>query len=83
MTTHMTPARFIRERVFGCRSQAEFAERLGYSQAQVCRMETDRLSRDAMDRIRNIAIGSGMQWDDTWFFEVPDVATTQQTDARG
>lgn len=69
----MTPAQYIRERVFGIRSQAAFGALLDYSQAQISRLETGarQISRDAQERIRAAAKRRKIRWDDKWFFEVP------------
>lgn len=67
----MTPARYIRESIFGIPTQHQFAAMLGYSQANISRFESDRLSREAQERIRDLAKGRGIKWNDSWFFEVP------------
>ena len=71
----MTPAEFIRKKVFGVRSQTKFGELLGYSQVQVWRWETggEPISRAAQERIRAKARELGLEWNDSWFFEVPPV----------
>lgn len=73
MTAAMTPARYIRERVFGIKTQAAFAELLGYEQATISRFETGlRLSAEAQERIRALARARGIAWDNNWFWSVPD-----------
>lgn len=69
-----TPARFIRERIFGVETQGEFAGLLGYSQSTISRVETGRvrLDREFMDRVRELAKLRGIKWNDSWFFEVPE-----------
>ena len=68
-----TPARFIRERVFGVKTQDEFAQLLGYQQATISRFETGEqpLSTKAQERIRQLARRKRIEWDNNWFFEVP------------
>lgn len=70
---HETPARFIRESIFRCRTQAEFAAALGYEQATVSRWESGaiEMSREAMDRVRALAMAKDIAWDNNWFFSVP------------
>lgn len=68
----MTPARYIREHVFGCLTQIEFAEALGYEQATISRFENgQRLSAEAQERIRVLAATRGVAWDNNWFFDLP------------
>jgi len=73
MSRLSTPFRYIRENVFHVGTQAVFAEMLGYTQAQVSRLERGerRISRDAQDRIRGLATAKKIAWNDSWFFEVP------------
>lgn len=68
-----TPAKFIRERIFGISTQEEFADMLGCAQATISRYETGelRLSRDAQDAIRLAARERGLRWDNNWFFDIP------------
>lgn len=73
MSQHGSPARYIREVVFGISSQEAFACLLGVSQAQVSRWETgvNGMSRRVQTRIRELARERGIAWDDSWFFEPP------------
>lgn len=68
-----TPFRFIREQVFKVPTQDAFAEMLGYTQAQISRLESGsrRISRSTQDRIRDLARKRDVKWQDKWFFEVP------------
>ena len=67
------PAQFIREDVFGIKTQKAFAELLGFEQATISRFEcgTRPLTREAQDRIRAAAKKRRIKWDNNWFFEVP------------
>jgi len=68
----MTPALYIRKHVFGFSTQREFAEALGYSQAQISRLEDGMaFSSEAQGRIRAYANLKSVSWDNNWFFEVP------------
>lgn len=73
MSHMLTPARFIRERVFNVETQEEFARLLGYRQATISRFETgeQKLSTKAQERIRKLALKKRLPWDNNWFFEVP------------
>lgn len=68
----MLPIAFIRNTVFGL-TQREFAALAGTSQATVSRWEKGELTPDAsnLDRIRQAAQASSVEWNDAWFFEVP------------
>jgi transcriptional regulator with XRE-family HTH domain len=71
--TAMTPARFIREQVFGVETQREWAKMLGYRQPTISRYETGQpLSSKAQDRIRRLARKRRIEWDNNWFFEIPE-----------
>jgi hypothetical protein len=77
----MNPAEHIRLSVFGCGTQARFAELLDTTQATVSRWESNGIiPRTRMDLIRSLAIQSGLEWDDRWFFESPDHQTIQGSD---
>jgi len=66
------PITHIRTKVFGCSTQAAFADLIGFSQPTVSRWENGvEPDRAAMARIREVAIERGVQWDDSLFFEVP------------
>jgi DNA-binding transcriptional regulator YiaG len=68
----VTPIQHIRSSVFGCATQAAFADIIDVSQATVSRWENGvEMDRAAMARIRNAAHERGIAWDDSWFFEVP------------
>lgn len=72
MADVITPARFLRERVFGVPTQDAFALMLRCSQAQVSRMErSGRISRRMQDRMRELAAQQGLRLSGDWFFEVP------------
>jgi transcriptional regulator with XRE-family HTH domain len=76
MSEVLTSARFIRETIFGVRTQREFGELLDYSQSRISRLENgiEPMSREWMERVRALAKSRGVEWDDKWFFEVPDGA---------
>jgi hypothetical protein len=71
--TKKTPARFIRECVFGMPTQKAFGDLLGYPQPVISRFESGvrPLTREAQDRIRSAAKRRRIEWDNNWFFEVP------------
>ena len=73
-TAMLTPAQYIRERVFNCYSQQSFAQMLEVKQPTVSRWETGaaELSRRTMDRIRELAAERRIRFDERWFFRVPD-----------
>lgn len=73
MSASKTPARYIREDVFGIKCQRVFGDLLDYSQAQISRFENGerRLSAEAQERIRAAAKRRKIEWDNRWFFEVP------------
>ena len=66
------PLRIIRKNILNL-SQAEMAELTATSQATVSRWETGELEpdRQQMAMIRSEAATRGIEWNDTWFFEVP------------
>lgn len=74
---HMNAVKFIRTKIFKL-EQLPFAVIAGVSQPTVSRWEapdikTSEPSRDDMDRIRSKAIERGLEWNDSWFFQVfPD-----------
>jgi hypothetical protein len=72
----MTPAQYIRRKVFRISSQRDFGSLLDYSQAQISRFESGarKLNRGAQERIRAAAKRRHLRWNDSWFFEVPDKA---------
>ena len=75
MSETITPARFIRETIFGIKRQAEFAELLGYEQPTISRFETGmRLSAEAQERILHLARARNIPFDSNWFWNVPDGA---------
>jgi transcriptional regulator with XRE-family HTH domain len=68
----MSSLRHIRKTVLGL-SQSEFAAIAGVSQGTVSKWEADELNpnRDEMVRIRDEAHRRGVEWSDSWFFELP------------
>jgi|GEM_PF-1217281 len=68
-----TPLECIRTDIFKLK-QAEFAVIAGTSQTLVSRWENGvtEPTREHMENIRKAAIERGIQWDDSWFFRVPD-----------
>jgi transcriptional regulator with XRE-family HTH domain len=73
MSTKKATAQFIREDVFGVKTQKAFGELLGYDQATISRFESGarRLNVEAQHRIRAAAKKRRINWNDTWFFEAP------------
>jgi transcriptional regulator with XRE-family HTH domain len=73
MTDQITPMRYIRERIFRCATQAEFADQLGVSQAHISRMETgaDAISSKVQGKVLALATAKAKRFDANWFFEVP------------
>jgi len=70
----MNPIRYIRKKVFQ-ETQAGFAALAGVSQAAVSRWESGIApTADDLQRIRAAAVERGIDWNDTWFFEVPGAA---------
>jgi transcriptional regulator with XRE-family HTH domain len=70
----MNAIRFIRKTVFKV-TQSEFAELAGVAQPSVSRWENGVApSLDEMQAIRRAAADRGIAWDDSWFFETPEVA---------
>lgn len=73
----MNAVKFIRTKVLKL-EQAPFAVIAGVSQPTVSRWEAPDIknsepNREEMDRIRNAAIARGLEWNDSWFFQIhPD-----------
>jgi transcriptional regulator with XRE-family HTH domain len=70
----MSAIRHIRREIFRV-TQAEFATLAGVTQASVSRWEAGGApSLDEMQAIRRAAADRGIEWNDTWFFDVPSEA---------
>lgn len=70
----MTPLIYIRKRVFQM-NQTEFGNLLGCTQSNISASERkDVISHDLQKAIRQEAKRLELQWDDAWFFEVPEEA---------
>lgn len=71
----MTPLLHIRKNVFRL-SQAAFAVALDVSQSTISRWERGELepSRPEMAAIRELAQEQNTEWQDQWFWEVPEAA---------
>ena len=69
----MNEISFIRKTVFKM-TQVKFAEVLETSQANVSRWERGVFDpgQEDMRRIRKHALENGLEWNDAWFFEVPE-----------
>lgn len=72
MVADMSSLRHIRKSVLGL-SQAELATIASVSQGTVSKWEAGELdpNLDEMARIRDEARRRGLEWDDSWFFEIP------------
>lgn len=68
----MSPIIHVRKVVLGL-SQAEFATLVGVSQGTISKWESGEGApdRDELARIREGAKARGIEWSDSWFFEVP------------
>ena len=68
----MNPMLHIRTVVFKI-TQAEMAQIAGAGQAAVSRWENNATfpTRAQLERIRSEAMTRGLDWDDSWFFEIP------------
>ena len=71
----MTPLQHIRKKVFHL-AQAEFAAVLQVNQSTISRWERGESepSRQEMLAIRSLAESQGIEWDDQWFWQVPEEA---------
>ena len=77
----MNPVTHIRETVFGCKTQGEFALILGTSQATVSRWEeAQRVPGHRQAEIREKALERGA-WDDRWFFTAPEPSAPEPSEA--
>lgn len=77
----MSPARFIRTRVFGM-SQDEFAASLSTTQATISRSERrGYLPTDLSLRVLALADQLHIQFEHRWFFEVPNYQDAQEDKA--
>lgn len=63
----------IRVNVFGCKSQAEFAEVIGVSQPTISRIEAGQFqpNQAILRAIRQAAMDRGHDWSDSLLFELP------------
>lgn len=69
----MTPALFIRRHVFGCENQEDFATICRTSQVSVSRWEKrGRIPGIKQEIVRDEAVKRGLEWNDGWFFQVPE-----------
>jgi DNA-binding transcriptional regulator YiaG len=69
----MNTIEYIRHEVLGGISQAELAAIADTSQPTVSRWEAGDLEPDRrqLGLIRRAVLKRGLQWDDSWFFEIP------------
>lgn len=66
------PVTYIRQEVFGCKTQEGFAVLLGTTQASVSRWEqSGRVPGHKQPLIKSKAKDLDLTWDDRWFFEAP------------
>jgi hypothetical protein len=75
-TRSLSPMAYIRKHVFGV-SQATMAAIAGASQGTISRWESGEHSPDsrALAAVRAEARRRGHDWDDRWFFDMPEVAS--------
>jgi DNA-binding transcriptional regulator YiaG len=73
----MNPLRHIRKTILGL-NQVEMAALSQVHQSTVSKWENGELhpNRDEMLRIREFARENGLPWEDSWFFEMPEVSTS-------
>lgn len=71
--SELSPPRYIRECVFRIHTQSEFARLLAYTQATISRIESGDMDigPEYQRRVRRLASDRGIEWSDSWFFEVP------------
>lgn len=70
-TTNMNPVKYIRTEVFGV-SQSELARLLGRHHSRVNRWErAGYFPTHVQMRVRKLAMQRGIDWQDSWFFEIP------------
>jgi transcriptional regulator with XRE-family HTH domain len=70
----MSTLKHIRANIFGV-TQREFAMSVGVAQASVSRWENGAApSLTELTAIRDAALRRGIQWDDRYFFEIPEAA---------
>jgi DNA-binding transcriptional regulator YiaG len=71
----MNPLAHLRKHIFKL-SQLDFAKAIGVNQSTVSRWEAGGLepSRSEMEAIRRLAAERQIEWQDRWFFEVPEAA---------
>lgn len=65
--------RYIREQIFRCDTQEQFAELLGISQSRVSSIETGKapFNRRCQEKILQVAAKRRMRFNVRLFFEVP------------
>ncbi len=72
MTRKTNPVRYVREIVFKCSTISKFAREIGANRVNASRWETwEHFPYSAMVKIRKLAKKRGLDWDDSYFFEVP------------
>lgn len=78
----MSTMLYIRKTVFSM-TQVEFAAALKVAQSQVSRWEkgTREPSHRELQAMRQLALDRGLEWSDSWIFEVPDPQSTEGTPA--
>jgi Predicted transcriptional regulator with C-terminal CBS domains len=75
MLMRMNAVTHIRKNILGA-TQGEIAAIVGVGQTTVSRWERGELSPDLdqMRRLRSELLRRGVEWDDAWFFDVPEAA---------
>ncbi len=75
------PVTFIRESVFGCATQDQFAGLLGTTQASISRWEAaGRIPGLKQELIRDKARERGIAWDDRYFFSSPPTSPSDESE---
>lgn len=75
----MNPVLFIRKHILQL-TQVELADTLDYKQASVSRWEAQGyFPADVQPKVRALCLEACPDWQDSWFFEVPDEVVARFT----
>ena len=73
MAKKSNPVRYVRLAVFRCSTISDFAREIGANRVNASRWESwGHFPYSAMLKIRKLAKKRGLNWDDSYFFEVPN-----------